>query len=185
MTTEAKFKYALKEMMLSKPLNEINVTLLCDKCSCHRQTFYYHYQDIYDLLAAIFLNEQIPEMDRAETPKTTLIAFLNYTKANFLFLRATYNSAAHDLVDDFFYGKIMGRLFNVFLTDKSIALPKDSCRVASRRYAKVVGDEFGYAFRDIDVTPLRFERGMKRFIDISLETILPGIIACVKKEKNK
>ena len=107
MTTEAKFKYALKEMMLSKPLEEINVTVLCDKCACHRQTFYYHYQDIYDLLAAIFLNEDIEGLEKAKDAEEALGAFLNYAKENFVFLRSSYNSAAHDLVDDFFYSKIM------------------------------------------------------------------------------
>jgi AcrR family transcriptional regulator len=97
MTTEAKFKYALKEMMLSKPLEEINVTVLCDKCACHRQTFYYHYQDIYDLLAAIFLNEDIEGLDKAKDAKETLLAFFSYAKENFVFLRSSYNSAAHDL----------------------------------------------------------------------------------------
>jgi AcrR family transcriptional regulator len=75
MTTEAKFKYALKEMMLSKPLEEINVTVLCDKCGCHRQTFYYHYQDIYDLLAAIFLNEDIAGLDKAKEIPDALRCF--------------------------------------------------------------------------------------------------------------
>ena len=39
MITEAKFKYALKEMMAESPLEDINVTTLCAKCGCHRQTF--------------------------------------------------------------------------------------------------------------------------------------------------
>jgi AcrR family transcriptional regulator len=86
MTTEAKFKYALKDMMLSTPLAEINVTVLCEKCGCHRQTFYYHYQDIYDLLAAIFLNEKIEELDNATDVKQMLYSFLSYTKAEFRFL---------------------------------------------------------------------------------------------------
>ena len=39
MITEAKLKYALKELMQTKSLNDINVTTLCEKCGCHRQTF--------------------------------------------------------------------------------------------------------------------------------------------------
>ena len=57
MTTEARFKLALREMMQSKPLSEINVTALCDKLSCHRQTFYYHFHDVYDLVEWIFTQE--------------------------------------------------------------------------------------------------------------------------------
>ena len=46
MTTEMKFKNALRELMKSMSIDEISVTVLCKKCGCHRQTFYYHYQDI-------------------------------------------------------------------------------------------------------------------------------------------
>ena len=80
------------------PLEEINVTALCKKCGCHRQTFYYHYQDIYDLIAAIFLNENLEKIDSCKDVKSTLKAFLQYVKDNFSFLRSTYNSAARDLV---------------------------------------------------------------------------------------
>ena len=72
MITEAKFKYALKDMLRTTPLEEINVTALCAKIGCHRQTFYYHYQDIYDLIAAILLNEDISALEDAKDPKTAM-----------------------------------------------------------------------------------------------------------------
>lgn len=185
MTTEAKFKYALKEMMLSKPLEAINVTVLCDKCGCHRQTFYYHYQDIYDLLAAIFLNEKIEGLDEASDTESTLYAFLAYSKDNFVFLRSTYNSAAHDLVDDFIYGKIMTKLFSLFSSDDNYSLGKDACRNLARRYAKIVADEFGYCFKDVSVTPAKFERSMRRFIKASLSTVFPSLVELSREEKKK
>lgn len=185
MTTEARFKYALKEMMLTKPLSEINVTSLCEKCSCHRQTFYYHYQDIYDLLAAIFLNEVIPGLNEAGTPEGALSSLLEYSKKNFVFLRSSYNSAAHDLVDDFFYGKLMTKLFALLSERDNYGLSKDAYRNVSRRYSKLVGDEFGYYFKDLQLTPLRFERNIKRFIRASLLTVLPSLIELSKEEKGK
>jgi AcrR family transcriptional regulator len=185
MTTEAKFKYALKDMMLSKPLEEINVTVLCDKCGCHRQTFYYHYQDIYDLLAAIFLNEEVEGMDEAATTKDSLYAFLEYTKANFSFLRSSYNSAAHDLVDDFFYGKILNKIFLLLSNKNEYDLNKNAYRNIARRYAKIVGDEFGYCFKDVNITPAKFDRSMKKFIDASLSTLFPALVELAKEEKKK
>jgi AcrR family transcriptional regulator len=185
MTTEAKFKYALKEMMLSKPLEAINVTLLCEKCDCHRQTFYYHYQDIYDLLAAIFLNEKIEGLDTTSDTKEVLYAFLNYSRENFVFIRSTYNSAAHDLVDDFFYGKIMAKLFIILSAKDNYGLGKDAYRAIARRYSKIVSDEFGYCFKDIDITPARFEKNMKKFIDSSLLTIFPSLLELAREEKKK
>ena len=185
MTTEAKFKYALKEMMLSRPLEEINVTVLCDKCECHRQTFYYHYQDIYDLLAAIFLNERITGLDQAEDVMGSLDCFLAYAKDNFVFLRSTYTSAAHDLVDDFFYGKMTTKLFDVLSKKNDYGLTRDGYRSVARRYAKTLSDELGYGFKDMSITPNRFEKSMKKFFVSSYAILFPSFLELSKEVKAK
>ena len=185
MTTEGKFKFALKDMMLTKPLQEITVTALCSKCRCHRQTFYYHYQDIYDLLASIFLNESIPAMDNATDIKGLLLGLLEYSKANFAFLKSSYGSAARDLVDDFFYGRIMAPMLQILLKDQNSGLTKDGCRVVARRFSKLVSDEFGYAFKDARVTVAKFDRQMKKYINAVLSTILPSLVELTKIEKKR
>ena len=52
-------------MMSELPLEEISVAALTRRCKVNRQTFYYHFHDIYDLLALVFLNETIPGVDEA------------------------------------------------------------------------------------------------------------------------
>lgn len=185
MTTEAKFKYALKQMMNEVPLEDINVTTLCAKCGCHRQTFYYHYQDIYDLIAAIFLSESLPSLEKAKGTKESLRALLSYVKDNFAFLRATYNSAARDLTDDFLFGKLNAKLFALWSADDSIGLKKEGCRNAARRFAHFVSDEFGYCFKDPKLTPEKFSRRVGKFVDSAIQIIYPDIIAFSKKEEGK
>jgi AcrR family transcriptional regulator len=185
MTTEAKFKYALKDMMLNRQLSDINVTMLCDKCHCHRQTFYYHYQDIYDLLAAIFLNEQIPGLDEAKSISEVLNCFLAYSKASFVFLRSAYNSAASDLVENFFYSKITNNIFRILVKDKNKNLTKETARSVARRFSRLESDEFSYWFKIISITPARFERTMKKFIESSEQTLLPALISLSNGEKRK
>lgn len=184
MTTEAKFKYALKEMILTRPLSEINVTLLCSKCGCHRQTFYYHYQDIYDLLAAIFLTEDIKGLKEAKTVEEALCDFLKYSKENFVFIKRAYNSAASDLVDDFYYGKMMARLFQIFVGQYT-TLSKDAIRSLARRFSKIMADEFGYWLKIVSVTPTRFERNLKKFIGSSIKILLPALVDLAKEENKK
>ncbi len=185
MTTEARLKYALKEMMLTKSLNEINVTSLCERCGCHRQTFYYHYQDIYDLLAAIFLNEKIPGLNDADDIKGCLNTLIAYAKENYDFIRSSYNSAAHDLVEDFFYTKIMAKVFGILVSNNEYGLTKDQYRTISRRFARFVGDELAYAFKDMRITPLRFEKNTKKFVNCVVLTVLPGFVELSKEEKRK
>lgn len=55
--TKTKMAKAFKELMNSKPFEKITVSDITDKCQIHRQTFYYHFQDRYELLDWIILNE--------------------------------------------------------------------------------------------------------------------------------
>lgn len=184
MTTEAKFKNALRELMKTTSIDDISVTLLCQKCGCHRQTFYYHYQDIYDLIADILLNEKLDEFDQAKDIKSSMVAFINYGKANLAFFHATYISSAHDLPDDFIYGKFRTKFLTILTKNKKkLGLEKvESCRTISRRYARIVSDEFGDCFKENKITPDKFVKKMTKYIDISYDMLFPSIIEMVKAE---
>ena len=48
--TKKQFSDALRKKMQTKLLNKISVRELAEECGLNRQTFYYHFNDIYDLL---------------------------------------------------------------------------------------------------------------------------------------
>ena len=66
MKTEHRLAEALKSMMSELPLEEISVAALARRCKVNRQTFYYHFHDIYDLLTLVFLDEKIEGIDNAK-----------------------------------------------------------------------------------------------------------------------
>ena len=45
---------AMKRLLVKKPLEKIFVTEICHEAEIERPTFYYHFQDKYDLMAWIF-----------------------------------------------------------------------------------------------------------------------------------
>ena len=182
MVTEAKLKTTLKEMMKTKKLEEINVTSLCKKCNVHRQTFYYHYTDIYDLIAAIFLNEDLSLGKKPKDTHAVLTRFTTYVYRNFTFLRSTYNSAARDLTDDFIFGKLMAVLLEVWNNDPKITLSLPMIRNASRRFAHLVADEFGFCFKDPKLTPSTFRASMSSFIELAESILLPAVFEISRKE---
>ena len=47
----------MKELMKAKPLDKIRVTEICRAAEIERPTFYYHFNDKYDLVAWIFLSD--------------------------------------------------------------------------------------------------------------------------------
>ncbi len=52
--TKCALAAALKELMQEIPFSKICVADICRKCDMHRKSFYYHFQDKYDLVNWIF-----------------------------------------------------------------------------------------------------------------------------------
>lgn len=48
--TKKALENSLKNMLLKKPLDKITIRDLTDDCGISRMAFYYHFQDIYDLV---------------------------------------------------------------------------------------------------------------------------------------
>ena len=57
---------ALKKLMAQKPLEKITISELTDLCHIKRQNFYYHFEDIYDLMRWMFQNEAVSLLERRE-----------------------------------------------------------------------------------------------------------------------
>lgn len=55
---------ALKSLMAQKPLEKITIRELTDACGMRRQNFYYHFEDIYDLLKWMFQDEAVSLLRR-------------------------------------------------------------------------------------------------------------------------
>ena len=55
--TEQAFAQALKEIMAKKSFDKITVTELVQHLKVNRQTFYYHFNDLYDLLEQIYISD--------------------------------------------------------------------------------------------------------------------------------
>jgi AcrR family transcriptional regulator len=57
---------ALKEEMTQKPLDKITIQELTDRCGIRRQNFYYHFEDVYDLLRWMFQEEAVMLLENYE-----------------------------------------------------------------------------------------------------------------------
>jgi len=56
-TTKLALADALKELMAETPFQKISVVDICDRCGMNRKSFYYHFQDKYDLVNWVFYSE--------------------------------------------------------------------------------------------------------------------------------
>ncbi len=86
---------ALKKMLSVKPIDKITVKDLVEECGVNRQTFYYHFDDVYDLLEWVFeedANRVLPDDIRYEEWREDVTMFFRYLADNRLFVLNIYNS---------------------------------------------------------------------------------------------
>ena len=138
MKTEHRLAEALKSMMSELPLEEISVAALARRCKVHRQTFYYHFNDIYDLLALVFLNEKIPGIDDTRNSVEMVTAIYGYYEKNQAFIEGTLNSAGKDLFQEFVYNicyKSFMKFINNLTESKRITINEKKNIVRFRAFA--------------------------------------------------
>lgn len=57
---------ALKELMAQKPVEKISIQEITVRCGIKRQNFYYHFEDIYDLMRWMFQEEAVSLLQKRE-----------------------------------------------------------------------------------------------------------------------
>lgn len=94
---------ATKELVVTQDLNDISVISLCEKLKIKRQTFYYHYQNIYDVIESVFVDDSRQFLNKNIDLKLFQNNVTKYINDNYDFLVAIANSNIMELVKDFFY----------------------------------------------------------------------------------
>lgn len=97
---------ALKSIMARVPLNKITVKQLVDHCGLNRQSFYYHFHDVYELLGWIYRTEAVESIAPYRSYQTWSDGFLRifvYIGNNQAFCMNTLNSLARNHLDAYLY----------------------------------------------------------------------------------
>lgn len=107
---------SLKKLMTIKSLPKITVKDLVNDCDVNRQTFYYHFQDIYDLLGWIYKTEAVDSISNCKTYDTWQEGFLKifkYVSNNKSFCISTFNSVGREHLEDFLHSEMFRLLIDV------------------------------------------------------------------------
>lgn len=154
-TTKKVMAATLKKMMESKPFDKITVVHLVEECEINRQTFYYHFQDIYELLGWIYKNEalvKIKNYKSYDTWQEGLLIIFSYVKENAKFCLNTFHSVGKEHLNDFLYDVTYELLINVV---KEIAKDKN----VKEKDLKFIADFYSFAF--IGILTNWMKEGMK------------------------
>ncbi|MEG0157627.1 MAG: TetR family transcriptional regulator, partial [Anaerovoracaceae bacterium] len=75
-TTKQALARALKKRAKHKSLDKITIVDIAEDCGVNRQTFYYHFHDIVDLVEWIFTREKIKAIDGKKMDESWQNGFL-------------------------------------------------------------------------------------------------------------
>lgn len=79
--TKRALEQSLKNLLLKKPLNKITISDIAEDCGINRMTFYYHFQDIYDLVEWVCLEDARKALAEKKTHDTWQQGFLQIFNA--------------------------------------------------------------------------------------------------------
>ena len=94
----------LMEMLKSKNLEDITIKDLTNQCGVSRQAFYYYFNDIYDVVEYIFIEETekaIKEFANIENWSFGYIKLMQWAKKNKNVILNIYNSVAREYIENF------------------------------------------------------------------------------------
>ncbi|MDY6112262.1 MAG: TetR/AcrR family transcriptional regulator [Ellagibacter isourolithinifaciens] len=128
------------DMLERMPFDKITVTALIKECNVGRNTFYYHYEDIYALLDDAMAQwiEQYVDATQDMTWQEVLKSILYTCRTNKSKIYHIFNSLSRDQLMQYIFGKIEAPI-NAYIQTLSEEEYDDP------KQAEVIGDVFGYA----------------------------------------
>lgn len=107
--TKRELAAALKELMEQKPLEKIKIQEITGLCGMKRQSFYYHFEDIYDLLRWMFQDEAVSLIQRQEGVllwQEGILQLFQYLERNRKVCLCALNSLGREHIKRFFESSI-------------------------------------------------------------------------------
>lgn len=114
--TKKALAQSLKNLMKKSTLDHITVKDVTVDCGVNRQTFYYHFKDIYDLVEWIYKTEAVESIAKYKSYGTWQQGFLiifGYVGNNLEFCTNCFNSLGREPLDRFLYNATFDLLLGV------------------------------------------------------------------------
>ncbi|KGK87751.1 hypothetical protein SDC9_135404 [bioreactor metagenome] len=174
---------SLKELMKDIPLNKISVKQIVESCGLNRQTFYYHFQDIYDLTEWIYRTEAVESISQYRSYDTWTDGFYRifiYIENNKAFCLNTLNSLGRNHLDTYLYS-VTNELLMGVVNEVSHNMN------AKKEDKEFIGNFYTHAFTGLVIQWMK--EGMKEnpkvIIDKLSELIEGNFIRALERYENK
>ncbi len=104
--TKKMIYYTFIDLLHTKPFDKITVRDVVEACEINRNTFYYHYSDIYDLLEEIFKKKIFEMIDAHKNGTPWLTAFMKVMHEAYEHKKMIYNicsSRSYEYLENYMY----------------------------------------------------------------------------------
>ena len=145
LTTKRAIAYAFKDLLKEKAFNKITVNDIAKECDINRQTFYYHFQDIRDLVEWTCLDEVdniLKKKDECERWEDKFLFIFEIMKDEKVFVKNIYHSVSSEILRNNLY-----RLVYPIIYDEIVE--KSKGRNLREEDKKFITDFYKYAFVSI------------------------------------
>lgn len=175
---------SLKKFMEAKPLSKITVSEICNDCSMNRKTFYYHFEDIYDMLHWMLEQEAIKvvkQFDLLNDYEEVIRFVIDYVDANNHILSCVYDTIGREGMKHFFFSD-----FNASINVIIEGIEKAMNIVLAPSYKQFLSDFYTNALSGIlldwflDRT-MQTKEEMIDYISLTLKSSLLGAVSAGMK----
>lgn len=130
--TEEKIQNTFINFLHTKEIENITVLEICRKLKIQRQTFYYHYQSIYDLIISIFYTKRIEVKEKLNFEENIRL-LEGFFENNRVLCKSICDSFAENILIEYINSFVF-RLLELKLNNTKIK------KRASTFYSKGIGD---------------------------------------------
>ncbi|MGI5984653.1 MAG: TetR family transcriptional regulator [Clostridiales bacterium] len=170
-TTKKALAASLKKLLAEKSFDKITVVDIVNDCEVNRQTFYYHFQDINDLLGWLIMNEASMALDGKKTYDTWqqgFVQILQYARENRTVVMNISKAIDRQQGEKYLYDIAYDLLIGV-VDEKAAGIP------VKEEDKKTIADFYKYAFVGLALDWIN--NGMKEDPQILIEhlsTLIQG-----------
>ncbi|MFV0341958.1 MAG: TetR/AcrR family transcriptional regulator [Anaerocolumna sp.] len=157
-TTRNALATSLKKLLENKPLEKISVRDITEDSEVNRQTFYYHYKDVYDLIEGIFLEEGtkvLGDYKRYDSFQQGFVQIFYYILENQRLVLSAYHSLGRERLERFLYGEVHKLIIRVVSNESNSLDVSDAHKnyVANFYKYAIVGMIFQWIRTDMKEDP--------------------------------
>ena len=179
LATRKEFAAALKKLMDVKPINKITVRELVVECGMNRNSFYYHFEDIYALFKWMIEAEAVEvvrQYDLMMDYHEVVNFVLDYVENNQYLLANAYNAVGQAGLKRFLYLDFiscLGNLIDQGAQKQNIALEEDYRQFLCAFYAEAIA---GTLLDYITTPQTRSREKVVFYLERLLRSTLPAAI---------